>query len=87
MSEERETRVDIAEGVEIPTSDNFIVKLLRLGESTQEVSVEPGQTISDVFGATAEGYDLRVNGGKVDTEYVLADEDVVTMVPQIRAGL
>ena len=65
------------------------IKILRLGHSARHVEVAAGTTISEVLDReelSAEGYALSVNGLGASTSAVVADGDVVTLVPKVEGG-
>ena len=70
----------------------IFVKVARLGSRVTEVYLpDSGEATVAAALAAAEvdpgGYDLRVNGAPTTPSAVLADGDVVTLVPPIKGGV
>lgn len=64
------------------------IRVARLGEKVETVEISAGEKVGDYFAEElAKGdHEIRVNGTTADKDTPLKEEDVVTMVPNIRAG-
>jgi sulfur carrier protein ThiS len=65
------------------------IKILRLGHSARHVETAAGTTIAELLereDLSAEGYALSVNGLGASTSAVVADGDVITLVPKVEGG-
>lgn len=66
-----------------------LVKVAKVGEKVKEVALEDGQTVADalkVAKKTEEGVEVRLNGKPTKLTAKVRDNDVITLVPQIRGG-
>lgn len=64
------------------------IRVARLGEKVETVEINAGDKVVDFFAEELEkgDHEIRVNGVAADKDTPLKEEDVVTMVPNIRAG-
>jgi molybdopterin converting factor small subunit len=74
---------------ELGVREPIAVKLVILGKSTQELVRDPGTTLGDILAeqGVANQVEVRVNGETAKSTRLLADRDVVLLVPKIRGGL
>jgi sulfur carrier protein ThiS len=66
---------------------SIFVKVAKLGSAVSEVMLNYGASVAEALagaGMSAEGYQVRVNGG-VATE-TLVNGDLITLVPAIKHG-
>ena len=65
-----------------------VIRVAKLGEAVKVMELQGEDTVEKLFSAeiSAGDHEIRVNGEKADPGQHLKEEDVVTMVPNIRAG-
>ncbi len=66
-----------------------LIKIARLGRKTEEFYVDNGTTVSDLISMSSfssRGCQIRVNGVPANSDQVLEDGDIVTLIPMIRGG-
>lgn len=69
--------------------EDLFIKVAKLGEKVKEFFLEEGKTVQDVLelaGFRTRGFDLRINGNPAKLTDVLADGDIVTLIPKIKGG-
>lgn len=67
----------------------LIVKIAKLGSKVVEVALADNATLAQALGLAemdAEGFEPRVNGRPATDATVLANGDIVTLVPKIKGG-
>lgn len=65
------------------------VKVIRLGQATQEITVEDGATVSDVLaiaGASAEGRSITFNGNVVTEASTVTSDGNLLLAAQTKGG-
>ena len=78
-----------AVAVPIPAAQRTIsVKVVKLGAEPTVVQLAPGDlTLKTALeGFSTSGLNVRVNGRKVSDDYKLEEQDIITLLPQIRGG-
>jgi len=66
------------------------VKILKLGESAQQVDVPNGSTLAEALVAAnlnTAGYSIMKNGSPANTITPLSEGDVITLSPKIEGGM
>lgn len=72
-----------------PREEGAHVKLTRLGGEPRELNVRPGSTLGavlEVAEESGEGYGLFLNGEAADAGTEVRDGDMISLVPDIKAG-
>ena len=79
------------EEVSIPTpaaQRSVAVKVVKLGTNPTTVQLQPEDCTlkAALDGFNTSGLNIRVNGRKVSDDYKLEENDIITLLPQIRGG-